>query len=219
MSTTSYGASILFVGADAILLPGDDAATRAGKAWQWSGDGTTLEFGPGFGVEEDTESTLLQSSPAGDAISVATDVETGQLKVWSGGQWRESSAYLYADNSMPDIGLESHSNPAGYGVDYISSKGICNCHLGGNTDERSGAIRARAVESSIRLDIHDGTAWQPVTLGVSITRVDTRGSEGVYLTDYAHRTISLIDGNSLELADDGEPIVQAMRTSIGIYYD
>lgn len=169
----------------------------------------------------DTESDILELTPLGKAVALATD--TFKYFFFDGTNWNESSAYYAQTNDNPNIGAEQDHNVNDVGTDFINNKKLSNVRVGGyNRDLDSGYQSVGALD--VRYDSTTGDhemslwstltqSWRKILSGIFIRNDEEENT--LISTDYPRYNINVYTGNSIELDFEGSPMVQWGEISMG----
>lgn len=161
----------------------------------------------GFAIV-DTKENIIATTPDSNAIAFGTD--TGRFYFYDGTNWQESAIILKPRTGAKDIGYEQNSSLSGYGEDYISRKRLSNVSIGGNNNPENGAIRIDVTNDPDTFEIYLRGEWQTVMYDLTYETDDFRHIP----LDFP---IQVWSGNSVQLGNNGLPLVQEYQTSRGAY--
>lgn len=157
----------------------------------------------------DTKANIIATaSPDSGHIAFATDVN--RLYVYDGTNWQECAVVFKPRTGAVDIGYEQNSSLTGYGEDYITQKRLSNVAIGGNNTTETGAIRIDVTNDPVTFEIYLKDEWQTILYDMTYENDDFRHTP----LDYE---IQVWSGNSVLLGNNGLPIVQEYKASMGAY--
>lgn len=156
-----------------------------------------------------TRANIIATTPASNTLAYSTDYE--RFYVFDGSSWQETAVVFKPRTGGYDKGYEKNSSLAGYGDSYISDKTLHNIQvLGHPATKTTGSFWLDTTVTPSVLHIYANGATKDIKIDFT-----TANNELEHLPD--SYTIDVWSGNSNQLGNNGLPLVQEYKASMGAY--